>query len=158
MLRISRITDYATVVMAYLALHPTEIQNAKDINLHTHIALPTVSKILKLLAKANLVISHRGVNGGYSLAESPDKIFITQIIEAIEGTMGLTACAHLKGECQIESYCAIRGNWRSISEMILNALQEVRLTELMNTPTQHEVSFKPFLTKSPRSQEGRRHE
>lgn len=140
MLKISRITDYATVVMAYLAQHPVDIHNAKDITTNTQIALPTVSKILKLLAKANLLISHRGASGGYSLALAPDKISIARIIKAIEGDVGLTECAHSDSHCQIEESCSIRGNWRVISQIVLSALEEVNLLEMVNPMRTQSVS------------------
>jgi FeS assembly SUF system regulator len=156
MLRISRITDYATVVMAYLAQQPNAIQNAKDITAHTHIALPTVCKILKLLAKSNLLISHRGANGGYSLARSPTDISITQIIEAIEGDMGLTTCSHVDGQCNIESNCAIRGNWRNISELVLRMLQQVSLSEMIKPSTEQTISLEAFKQQLARPSASRR--
>ncbi len=140
MLKISRITDYATVVMAYLAQNPVDIHNAKDITTHTHIALPTVSKILKLLAKAELLISHRGANGGYSLAIEPKKISIASIIKAIEGDVGLTECAHTDSHCQIEASCSIRGNWRVISQIVLNALEDISLLEMVSPMSTQSVS------------------
>jgi Rrf2 family protein len=79
MFRISKLTDYSTVVMSYLAREPDKTHNARDIMAHTSIALPTISKILKMLAKAGLLRSHRGMNGGYSLALLPTQTLVFKI-------------------------------------------------------------------------------
>ena len=65
MLRISKLADYGTVIMVYLAKHPQQLCNARDIALHTHLTVPTVSKLLKRLTAAGLVRSVGGVAGGY---------------------------------------------------------------------------------------------
>lgn len=130
MFKISRLTDYSTVVMCYLASEPLKVYNAKDIFMHTHIAQPTVSKILKMLTKANLLVSQRGASGGYKLAKAPQDITVIEILTAMEGTMGLTECSHDHSTCSIQAQCHIRGNWRLISEVIHQTLQNITLADL----------------------------
>ncbi len=132
MFRISKLADYSTVVMAYLARRPDVLHNARDITDHTHIALPTVSKILKLLARGELLTSHRGMNGGYSLARPAEEISIAAIIKAIEGDLGLTECAYQESHCSIESLCSIRSNWQFISQVVGDALEQVTLAQLIS--------------------------
>src|SRR2546429_8933450 len=64
MLRISRLTDYATVLLAALASEPDRVQTAAALAGQTHIAPPTVCKLLKQLQRAGLVTSTRGLHGG----------------------------------------------------------------------------------------------
>jgi hypothetical protein len=71
MLRIGKLTDYATVILATLASDRTRLQNASSLAERTHIAAPTVAKLLKQLHRAGLVISTRGTHGGYQLARDP---------------------------------------------------------------------------------------
>lgn len=127
MLRISRLADYATVLMAYLARHQSQLHNAKTLAQHVHLTVPTVSKLLKLLANADLLTSQRGVNGGYSLAKPAHEISIADILAAVEGPSGLTNCSHANGECFLEGVCLNRSNWRLISEAITSALKSVSL-------------------------------
>lgn len=130
MLRISKLTDYGTVVMAYLARHSDEGHAATEIAEKTHISLPTVSKLLKLLAKSGLLVGQRGVNGGYSLAMPAEQISLAQIVFALEGDIALTACSHGNGLCSVETQCAIRSNWRTISEVIRDTLKDISLDKM----------------------------
>ena len=107
MLRISRLTDYATVILASLA--DGALASATDIAERTHIGLPTVSKLLKELQHAGLVRSVRGAHGGYQLARPAASISAAEIIDAVEGPVALTECAGGAGNCDIET-CALTAN------------------------------------------------
>ena len=132
MLRISKLTDYATVVMSFMARRPLESYSAAKISERLEIGQATVSKILKLLAHGNLLIAQRGVNGGYTLSRAPEQISVAEIIDAIEGNpLGLTECASLPGICSQEAGCAIRGNWQKISLAVRRALEGVTLADLV---------------------------
>lgn len=130
MFRISKLTDYGIVVLAHLARHPEGLHNAREITEVTHITLPTVTKILKILAREQLLVSHRGTNGGYVLARDPKTITVVAIIEAIEGNLGLTECSRADSHCALESSCATRRNWRLISHIIYDALEKITLAEM----------------------------
>lgn len=136
MLRISKLADYGTVVMVYLAKHSQELCNARDIAAHTHLTVPTVSKILKRLTGAGLLTSVRGVTGGYRLQRSASEISVAQIIFALDEQQGLTECSMHSGECSLQSVCNIQGNWRLISHAIQTALASVSLDALAK-PTLH---------------------
>ena len=88
MLRIGKLTDYATVLMTCLAGRPGEVLAASELAEHARLEMPTVSKLLKQLACAGLVESRRGIHGGYRLARSADQISILQIVVALEGQIG----------------------------------------------------------------------
>lgn len=130
MLRLSKLTDYGTVVLADMAAHPKPVHTANESAAHTHLSLPTVSKLLKLFAKSGLVHSYRGAHGGYRLAYEPDDINAAQIIDAVEGPVGITECSVGDGLCSLESVCAIGQNWQRISQGIREALRTVSLAEL----------------------------
>src|ERR1700751_1356381 len=105
MLRISRLTDYATVILANLAGQPGRVQTATALAEQTRIAAPTVSKLLKQLQKANLGTSTRGLHGGYQLARPPVEISAADILAALEGPVALTDCSAGQGHCGIEETC-----------------------------------------------------
>lgn len=129
MLRISRLTDYATVILASLA--GGRLASAADIAERTRIGLPTVSKLLKELQRAGLVHSVRGARGGYQLARPAASINAAEIIAAVEGPMALTECADGAGHCGIEATCLVGSGWQRISRAIRRALVEVSLEELV---------------------------
>jgi FeS assembly SUF system regulator len=130
MLRISRLTDYATVVLATLAQEPERVQTATALHERTRIALPTVSKLLKQLQRANLVTSTRGLHGGYQLARPAAQISAADILDALEGPVALTDCAAGEGHCDIEGNCRVGRVWQRLNLAIRRSLQEVTLAQL----------------------------
>ncbi len=129
MFKLSKLTDYGTVLMTELALAPARLQNAHELAQSTHLAAPTVAKLLKMLAKAQLVESIRGAHGGYRLARAPDHISVADIVSALEGPIALTECSVHQG-CGIESHCGVRSHWRVINDAVRSALEAVTLTQM----------------------------
>ena len=130
MLRISRLTDYATVILATLAGEPERVQTATALAEHTKIAAPTVSKLLKQLQRANLVTSTRGLHGGYQLARPAAQITAADILDALEGPVALTDCAAGHGHCGIEHSCRVGRAWQRLNQAIRQSLNEVTLAQL----------------------------
>ena len=130
MLKMSRLTDYGTMVLSFLATNPTQMQSASDVARHTHLALPTVSKLLKLMARAGLVVSARGARGGYQLSRAPDEISAADVIDALEGPLAITQCSGSAGHCNLEDICGVSSSWQKINVAIRRALDEVHLSHL----------------------------
>lgn len=130
MLRMSKMTDYGTIVMTFLARESDRLHAASEIAAQVQVAAPTVAKILKMLAKEGLVISHRGAKGGYSLARAAHQISMVQIIDALEGPVGLTECGSTPGSCAQESSCTVRANWQHINIAVRQALAGVSLAQM----------------------------
>jgi FeS assembly SUF system regulator len=136
MLRISKLTDYGTVLLAHLAAHQASVCSAADVAQATGIAPPTVSKLLKLLARSGVVTSTRGANGGYRLSRPPQKITAADVIDALEGPVSITECSASNGDCEHEGVCSVGGAWQRINVAIRHALQDVTLNDLVcaNSP------------------------
>jgi FeS assembly SUF system regulator len=130
MLRISKLTDYATVVLAALAEQPEQVRTAAALAVRTRIAAPTVSKLLKQLHKAGLLTSTRGLHGGYQLARPAAQITVAAILDALEGPVALTDCAGGQGQCGIEHHCRVAPVWQRLNVAIRRALSDVTLAEL----------------------------
>ena len=133
MLRISKLTDYGTVVLAQLAANEGQVCSATEVAGATGIALPTVSKLFKSLARADLVTSTRGANGGYELARGPHEISAADVIDALEGPVSITECSGTDSHCDFESICNVGGAWQRINVAIRRALNEVSLVDLART-------------------------
>ena len=131
-MRISKLADYGTVVMVYLAKNPDVLSTARDIAEHTRLSLPTVSKLLKQLTATGLLMSVRGAMGGYRLAKEMTAISIADIVYAFEANRGLTECATHEVSCSLQTVCHIKGNWQLISDAIEKALSSVSLAALAN--------------------------
>ncbi len=133
MLRISKLTDYGTVLLAHLARNPNDVCSAADIAARTGIALPTASKLLKSLARSGLVRSTRGASGGYKLARKPGDISAADIIDALDGPVSITECSASDSHCDIEEACSVGNAWQRINIAIRNALQDVSLVDLLRS-------------------------
>jgi FeS assembly SUF system regulator len=130
MLRISKMTDYAIMVMVELHSLRGEVLSAQALADRSRLELPTVSKVLKLLVKAGLVTSYRGPAGGYSLERNAKEVSVAEIIAAIEGPIAMTECSVEEGLCAQEDICGLRGNWQRISVAVAKALEDVSLAEM----------------------------
>ena len=131
MLRISKLTDYGTVLLGHLATNQSTVCSAADVAEATGIALPTVSKLLKSLARAGLVTSTRGTNGGYRLSRRPQDISAADVIDALEGPVSITECSASDGDCEHEGVCSVGGTWQRVNVAIRRALQDVTLNDLV---------------------------
>jgi FeS assembly SUF system regulator len=136
-LRISKLTDYGTVLLAHLAARQDAVCSAADVANATGIAVPTVSKLFKSLGRSGLVTSTRGSNGGYQLARDPQDISAADIIDALEGPVSITECSAIDSQCEHEDVCSVGGAWQKVNIAIRRALDDVTLSDLLrtNSPT-----------------------
>jgi FeS assembly SUF system regulator len=124
-------TDYAVVVLSQMARSDHVVFAAPDLADATGLPLPSVSKVLRLLALGQLIESRRGAAGGYVLARPPKDINVAQIIGALEGPVSLTACVDgAEGSCKVETSCPLRGHWDVLNRAVRGALEQVSLAEL----------------------------
>lgn len=131
-LRISRMADYATLLLSAM-LDSNQPLASKALSQTTHLPLPTVRKLMKLLTESGLVTSEQGSHGGYRLAHAPENISMSAIIAAIDGPLAMTDCAKPDQGCDYQRYCHVASHWMRISQRIDAMLQGISLLE-MNQP------------------------
>ncbi len=139
MLRLSKLTDYAVVVLTRLARDGATpsgpVQTALSLAGDTGIAEPTVAKVLKVLAHAGLVEGVRGPRGGYRLTRPLASMPLSEVIAAIDGPIALTACVDGgSGMCEAEGICPVRGRWDPVNDAIRRALSGITLADLAPPP------------------------
>jgi FeS assembly SUF system regulator len=148
-LRISKLTDYATVILAVLAQDPARRYTSGAIARSTRIGPPTVSKLLKQLHRAGLVDSTRGQHGGYRLARAPAMISAAAILDALEGPLAVTDCSAGRGHCDIEESCRVGRAWQRVNLAIRRSLAGISLAELaglerpIESPADHSAARMP---------------
>lgn len=131
MLRMSKMADYGMVILSTMAHEPERTRSTAEIGAVTHLPLPSVSKILKILVHAGLVVSLRGAKGGYALSQPPAEISTARILDAIDGPIGLTECSTTPGLCSQEADCPVRGNWQNVNRVVLQALEQITLEQMI---------------------------
>jgi len=141
MLRISKLTDYGTLIVTHMASEPDRVISATELADALGLGLATVSKVLKALSRQGLVLSQRGTRGGYVLSRPPTQISVADIIDALEEQpFGLTECSASSGVCNLETGCRIRDSWMRINTVVRQALQTVSIAEMTPAPlTRHEA-------------------
>jgi len=133
MLRLNRMTDYAIVVLGQMAQDVGRVRTAAALAESTGVPVPTVSKLLKQMSGAALVNAHRGAKGGYSLDRPAAAVTVTDIIQALEGPIALTACVDgAEDSCEVERCCPMRGNWNRVNQAIRSALDGVTLADMLD--------------------------
>ncbi len=137
MLRMSKLADYAFIILTQMMLSPEKSWPASSLAEATSLPLPTVAKLMKLLAKTEIVSASRGAAGGYRLARAPDTLSIAEIIEAVEGPIRLTECAGKATgkasscDCAVGGGCPVKKNWGRVNSAIKGALEEIKLSEFV---------------------------
>jgi len=129
MLRISKMTDYAILMMVELTREGATL-SAHVLAERVGVEAPTASKVLKLLGGAGLLESFRGPAGGYRVGRPAADISVAEVIAAIEGPIAMTECSVEEGLCSQEERCELRGNWQRISLAVAEALEGVSLAEM----------------------------
>lgn len=135
MIRLSRLADYAVALMSQLAEEPEKMRAGADLATILRLPAPTVSKLLTKLARAGLLTSFRGVDGGYTLARDTRAITVADIISAVDGPIAMTDCIdEAPGACMIEAFCPSRTGLHKINIAVRTALEGVTLADVMPQP------------------------
>lgn len=133
MIKLSRLTDYAIVLLTQMALQGKGVHSASILADKTFLPLPTVSKVLKQLTKAGVLSAQRGAAGGYVLARDPSEISVAALIEAMDGPIAITDCAAVGDDaecCSLEATCPVRANWTKVNTAIRAAVESVSLADM----------------------------
>ena len=135
MLRLTKKADYGLMALKYLAEHSgAGAQSAKDVAEAYHIPPQLLAKILQTLAKAGVLVSHAGTNGGYALARPAAEITAFEAIRAIDGPLFITSCITIHGPCDLAGHCTIKEPLRKVNDSIISMLSSLRIADLVEHP------------------------
>jgi Rrf2 family protein len=151
MLRLTKKADYGLMALKYLAEQAEKTtpngvaaaQSAKDIAEAYHIPPQLLAKILQTLARAGLLVSHAGTNGGYALARNARDISAFEVIRAIDGPLFITSCITIHGTCDLAGHCTIKEPLRKVNDSITELLSGIRIADLVETtdhPPEHALA------------------
>lgn len=131
MLKIGKMTDYAMLILSQMAREPASVMSASFLAETLKLSSPTVSKILKTLGDANLVVSIRGADGGYHLNKKAANINVAEVIAAMEGDLTMTECCETTNSCSLCSVCAMQDNWLKINGLIKSLLSRISILDMV---------------------------
>ncbi|MER2519327.1 MAG: SUF system Fe-S cluster assembly regulator [Bdellovibrionales bacterium] len=132
MFRLTRLTDYAIALLTHMVSDDKAIWAASDLSARSRLPQPTVSKILKHLAKTGIIKAVRGAAGGYQLSRAPNEITVVQIVEGMDGPICITDCSGVgkDSDCLIREFCVMGGSWNKINNAVRFALASVTLADM----------------------------
>jgi Rrf2 family protein len=113
-MEITREADYAIRCVFYLSGRLDEVTMIDEIAREMSIPKSFLAKILQKLTRAGIVNSYRGVKGGFQLARAPKNITLLDVVEAIEGPVGMNICVLDTGQCDLSGTCCIHPVWVEI--------------------------------------------
>ncbi len=132
MIRVSKLADYGMVILSVMSASPNKVMNAASISRASKLPEPTVSKVLKLLVKADILQSKRGINGGYIMLRSANDLSINEIIRAIDGPLCIISCVDtVKSDCKLFDSCTIRRGWGNVNKVLSDVLDNLKLSDMV---------------------------
>jgi FeS assembly SUF system regulator len=153
MLRISRLTDYAFILLAELEEADDDVVPCSTLAEQSPLPLPTVRKVAKKLAAEDLLVSHQGAHGGYELASPPDELSAAEVISAMEGPIAVTVCSEDATECEIADGCPTSQSWKIINAALRATLEGLTLDD-MTPPLDQETLLEKAGLEPPSTTEG----
>lgn len=142
MIKMTKLTEYAFMVIMALK-KSDQPESADQLAMQIGLETPTVSKILKLLKKAQLLDSKRGATGGYYLVKRKSDISLNEVIIAMEGGMALTECADDDDACHLTDTCYMSAGMKKVNQIILNALESVTVSDILDEKKKITLQIKP---------------
>jgi Rrf2 family protein len=135
MIQITRATDYALRMVAYLAASGRDRRvSASEMSATQEIPSVFVSKILQALAQAKILATAPGRNGGAELLRAPEDISVLDVVEAVEGPVTLNRCLIRRGLCSRDQTCPIHPFWAETREMLVGALSQTKIAQFVDPP------------------------
>lgn len=135
MIRLTKQADYGILLMTQFARAGSAgVLSASDLATRSGLSLPMVNKTLKLLSKAGLLASTRGVNGGYRMSRDAGAITLEEVIAAVDGPIALTECHEHGGshDCGLSANCPTRLNWGIINDALRDSLSGITLVQMIH--------------------------
>lgn len=145
MIRLSRLADYAIVILCEMAASGADTLSSRQLHERTGISHAAIMKILKLLAGAGLVSSERGIHGGYCLTVSPSAVHVLHVVEAIDGPVAITLCSHgSEASCAFEANCRAKNGWHDVNQALQRTLAGFSIADFLNSYNQS-TNQQPFM-------------
>jgi Rrf2 family protein len=132
MLQLTMTGEYSVRAMLHLASKPSgAVVQIGEISKHWDIPEEFLRKIVQILSKSGLILSHRGAGGGVELAKPAEEISLLEVIEAAEGKLALNKCLLKVGACPRDAWCAVHQVWSEAQQEMKAILRSKSLAELV---------------------------
>ena len=131
MLKITRLADYAVLIICSFDSYKDKIISAQEITNKTGLQKATVNKVLSILVRKKLLKANRGVKGGYKPFKRLEDISIKELIEAVEGPVSLTHCIDNNARnCNLFDACITKHTWGLVNNALRDTLDSIKVKDI----------------------------
>ena len=138
MLQLTKRTEYGLIALVHMVDCQGELVSVRELTERYRVPRRLLAEVLKDLGRSDLVESHRGASGGYTLARRPDRITLGDVVVALEGSPNLISCELPtllpQSDCEVKPTCPIRSPIQRVHERLLDLLERTTLRSLADGP------------------------
>ena len=129
-MRFQKTTEYAIRVMVFLADHVNERYSVNQLHLNLQIPYKYLGRLMNKLSLTGLVDVRQGKHGGYQVIRDLAKIYLSDIVNAVEGLEDYSRCVLGFPECSGDNPCSLHALWLERQESIKNMIYNTTLADL----------------------------
>jgi Rrf2 family protein len=129
---IRRNTEYAIRALVHLADNREAIASAWEIAGSQDVPVEFLQKILQNFVKRGIVDSHRGAQGGFSLAKEPGEVTLLEVVETMQGKLAMNRCFLGRDGCPRAPNCPLKQNWLQMEGQIASHMAGITLQDLVD--------------------------
>lgn len=127
----TKTTSYSLKILGFMAENEKDILSANRIHKSLGIPYSYLRQLLNTLSDKGFIVGEKGRNGGFLLKRNPEKIFLIEVVESIEGTESFERCMMGFTDCRLQNKCALHESWIKFRTELLQVLGSTSLHDLI---------------------------
>lgn len=129
---LSKTSEYALRIFSYMINSELQVFTAKHLIEKLNIPDQYLRGLLTNLTKVGFIKSIQGREGGYVFAKNANEIYLSDVVDAVEGMQKYEACILGFKKCKPENKCALHDKWEPVRNEILKFLKNTTIYDLKN--------------------------
>lgn len=129
-MKLTNTSEYALRILVFMAKDAEALYSAKYLVEKLAISDKYLRRLMTDLAKAGFVYSIQGRDGGYRFAKLPNEIYLSDVIDAVEGMRKYTGCVLGFDKCSDENPCAMHSSWVKVRTEFLSVFTRKTISDL----------------------------
>ncbi len=135
-MKLSKTADYSLRILSFMAKKPEQLHTAKELVAKLNISDKYLRRLMTKLSKSGFIKSVQGREGGYRFVQPVEQIYLSQIIDAVDGLDKYMGCILGFGECSDDNPCALHKKWSFVREEIMNLFKTTSIAEMAKKDVQ----------------------
>ncbi|MCF6243259.1 MAG: Rrf2 family transcriptional regulator [Bacteroidales bacterium] len=135
-MKLSKTADYSLRILSFMAKKPDELHTAKELVDKLNISDKYLRRLMTKLSKSGFIKSVQGREGGYRFTKPTEQIFVSQIIDAVDGLDKYMGCILGFGACSDDNPCALHKKWALVRTDIMNLFKTTSIAEMAQKDVQ----------------------